>query len=123
MNTEQHTCENEHMNVCEIICLSERGRVRVHTAEKIHIKPCEHDRCKPENSEYCMYELGGYVIYRDGVIVNRYAEPSPMVKLRAEQVALERGFVCAEDELEDSVKYMVLETKDGELVLGDYIGD
>ena len=78
-------------------------------------------RCKPENSEYRLGNL--YTVYRDGVVVNRYAEPVTRDTISPNKIALERGFVCNPDELEDSVKYLVLETVDGELLLGDYIGD
>lgn len=45
------------------------------------------------------------------------------IPLETSKIAVERHFVLKEDELGTGVIFMVLETHDGELYLGEYIGD
>jgi hypothetical protein len=45
------------------------------------------------------------------------------VPLETSKIAVERHFVLKEDVLDSGVIFMVLETYDGQLYLGEYIGD
>ena len=77
-------------------------------------------RCRPGCGDY---EIQVYTMYEDGTQVNRWADPVPVVKRGADDFVVERCFVCAPNDLEDMIKFIVLEDKDGNLHVGDYVGD
>ncbi len=62
---------------------------------------------------------GPYHFYQDGAAINRHVEPTGTIAM--DQIAWERGFDC--DGTDGQVAYKVLETLDGTLLLGEYIGD
>ena len=63
--------------------------------------------------------MESYGVYRDGEDVNRYAEPQD--RIDAAQIAWERRFDC--QPFEGQVAYLILETHDGKLIFGEYVGD
>ena len=75
-------------------------------------------RCRPGKGDY---EFTYYTIYEPGCQLNRWAEPIDAPMRSTIDFAWERGFRL--DSSEDGVKFVVLEDKDGNLFLGNYIGD
>lgn len=55
-------------------------------------------------------------------VLNSKSEYEP-VRLPREGFVLFREFVCAEDRLGTSLRYLVLENKQGKLFVGENIGD
>lgn len=63
--------------------------------------------------------MTSYGIYIDGRDVNRYAEHH--ARIVANEIAWERRFDCAP--FDGQVAYLILETHDGKLLYGEYVGD
>lgn len=63
--------------------------------------------------------MDSYGVYRDGEDVNRYAEPQ--TRISASEIAWERRFDC--QPFEGQVAYLILETHNGGLLFGEYVGD
>lgn len=60
-----------------------------------------------------------YDVYLDGEPVNGYAEGQG--EIDAKHIAWERRFDCAP--FDGQVAYLILETHDGKLLYGEYVGD
>ena len=60
-----------------------------------------------------------YGVYIDGLDVNRHAEHH--ARIVANEIAWERRFDCAP--FDGQVAYLILETHDGSLLFGEYVGD
>lgn len=75
-------------------------------------------RCRPGKSDYGFEK---YEIFRDGTSVKYGCSPQPSFTGLPVNFVWERIFRL--EQTEDSVKFVVLEDKDGRLVLGDYVGD
>lgn len=66
-------------------------------------------------------EFDEYNIYLDGAIINRYGDAIGCPTLPVREFAWERRFNC--DPFEGGLAFIVLENKQGELFLADYVGD
>lgn len=60
-----------------------------------------------------------YTVYIDGVPVNRHAEGQ--AKISADKIIWERRFNC--EPFDGQIAYLVLETYEGKLLMGNYVGD
>ena len=76
-------------------------------------------KCKPGAGNY---EFDEYGIYDKNVKVNRVGYDI-LPKKPATDFVSERGLVFDPASYEDQIKFVVLEDVDGNLYLGDYIGD
>ena len=63
--------------------------------------------------------VDSYGVYRDGEAVNRYAEHQ--TRISASEIAWERRFDC--QPFDGQVAYLILETHNGGLLFGQYVGD
>ena len=75
-------------------------------------------KAKPGCSDY---EFREYAIYEDGTKVSRWGEAVPYVKRPLSDFVTEWAFDL--EKSEGQVAYVVLEDKEGQLHVGDYIGD
>lgn len=90
--------------------------IRAHIAD---IKNWKRDyKCNPGGGNY---EFDSYCLFIDGCRLNRWGDACPDVERPISDFVSERGFFC--DHFEGQVGYIVLEDLNGNLHLGNYIGD
>lgn len=80
---------------------------------------CRQSKCRPSADTDFRDAKSSYGVYLDGHPVNRYAEHQ--MRIDASEVAWERRFDCKP--FDGQVAYLVLETPDGKLMFGEYVGD
>lgn len=79
-------------------------------------------KCKP-SSENSHIQRGNTDVWTKGESYPRGPHYHQGTPLDTSSIAVERHFILKEDILGTGVRFMVLETHDGELFLGEYIGD
>jgi hypothetical protein len=77
-------------------------------------------KCKPGGGNY---EFDVYSIFSRDIPIKRMGYDGLSNKKPATDFVSERGFMLDPDEYDTGVAFAVLEDKDGNLHLGDYIGD
>ncbi len=75
-------------------------------------------KCKPGNGDYAPYK-NQYMIFENGTGVDRFGETN--TRRPVTDFVSERGFDC--DPFDGGISYMILEDVNGDLHLGNYIGD
>ncbi len=67
------------------------------------------------------YEFDEYCLFVDDCRLNRWGDADPIVRKPTSDFVSERGFYC--EHFDGQVGYIVLEDLNGNLHLGNYIGD
>jgi hypothetical protein len=79
-------------------------------------------KCKP-GSENSYIHGDTTEVWEKGKSYPRGPSYHAGVGIAVSRIAVERHFTLKEDVLDSGVRFMVLETQEGELLLGEYIGD
>jgi hypothetical protein len=82
-------------------------------------------KSRPGKGEYELGVREPYMIHKTGIVLNRYGEPvdgsNSWEKRPKTDFVWERAFDC--EGSDGQIAYVVLEDKEGNLYLGEYIGD
>ena len=79
-------------------------------------------KCKP-GSENSYVEKEGYSFFEKSIGYPRGPDYYIPSYIKREDVSVERVFTLLEDKYENSIMFIVVETKLGELFLGQFVGD